>query len=110
MADTGPSFAHTFFSGVRMSAGSIQILFMGAIIYWLIIGLIAGIITGKVMHSPGRDWFSDMIVGILGAIVGGFVMQLLGFSFSAGFIYNILVAIFGAVVLTWLYRKVRAHA
>jgi uncharacterized membrane protein YeaQ/YmgE (transglycosylase-associated protein family) len=83
---------------------------MGTILYWLIIGLIAGVITGKVMHSPGRDLFSDMIVGILGAILGGFLMQLVGFSFSAGFIYDIFVAILGALILAWAYRKIKARA
>ena len=83
---------------------------MGGIIYWLVIGLIAGVITGKLMGFPNRDLLTSIITGIVGAIAGGFVMSLLGFSFTGGLIYNVIVAVFGAVLLTWAFRKFTARA
>jgi uncharacterized membrane protein YeaQ/YmgE (transglycosylase-associated protein family) len=78
------------------------------IISWIIIGLIAGWLTGKIMGGSGKGALMDIIVGLIGALVGGFLMQLVGFSPEGGYIYTILVATLGAVILTWLYRKLTA--
>ena len=78
------------------------------IIWWVIVGLIAGWVTGKIEGSPGKGALMDIIIGLLGALVGGFLMSVLGFSSEGGLIYTIIVAVIGAVVLTWIYRKVTA--
>jgi uncharacterized membrane protein YeaQ/YmgE (transglycosylase-associated protein family) len=83
---------------------------MGGILYWIIIGLVAGLITGKVMGVPSSDVLMTIITGIAGAFVGGFLMNLLGFGYTGGLIYNIIVAVLGAVLLTWGYRKIKAKA
>lgn len=78
------------------------------VIYWLIVGLIAGWITGKIMGGPGKGALMDIIIGLIGALAGGFLMRLLGFSGAGGLLYTILVAVIGAVILTWIYRKATA--
>ena len=78
------------------------------IIWWLVVGLIAGWLTGKIMGSGGKGALMDIIIGLLGALVGGFAMSLLGFSPEGGLIYTIIVAVIGAVLLTWIYRKMTA--
>jgi len=75
------------------------------IIWWLIVGLIAGWLTGKIMGSPGKGALMDIIIGLIGALAGGFLMRLLGFRGEGGMIYTILVAVLGAVILTWIFRK-----
>ena len=74
------------------------------LIWWIIVGLIAGWITGKLMHGSGYGALTDIVVGIVGAIVGGFIMRALGFAGSGGMIYTIIVAVFGAVLLTLIVR------
>jgi uncharacterized membrane protein YeaQ/YmgE (transglycosylase-associated protein family) len=83
---------------------------MGGILYWIIIGLVAGLITGKLMGAPSSDMLMTIITGIAGAFVGGFLMSLLGFGYTGGLIYNIIVAVLGAVLLTWGYRKLKSRA
>ena len=78
-----------------------------AIIWWLIVGLIAGWLTGKIMGG-GSGVLWDIILGLIGALAGGFLMSLLGFKAEGGMIYTIIVAVIGAIVVTWLYRKVVA--
>lgn len=73
---------------------------------WLIVGLIAGWATGKIMKGGGYGVIMDIVVGIAGAFIGGFLMRSLGFAGRGGFIYTILVAIAGAVLLTWILRMV----
>lgn len=57
---------------------------MFAILWWIIIGLIAGFITGKIMKGSGYGVLGDIIVGIVGAVVGGFIMRALGHAGSGG--------------------------
>ena len=76
------------------------------ILWWIIVGLIAGWITGKLMKGSGYGALMDIVVGIIGAVVGGFLMRTLGFSGQGGMIYTIIVAVIGAVVLTLLIRLV----
>ncbi len=77
------------------------------IIAWIIIGIIAGWITGKLMSGGGYGAIMDMVVGLIGALVGGFIMShLFGVAASGGWIYSIIVAVVGAVLLTFLLRLV----
>ncbi len=79
------------------------------IIWWIIVGLIAGFLTGKIMKGSGFGAIGDIVVGIIGAIIGGFIMQKLGYAGSGGLIYTVLVAIVGAVLLTLLLRLVTGN-
>ena len=63
------------------------------IISWIIIGLIAGWLTGKIMGGTGKGALMDIIIGLLGALVGGFLMSLLGFRPEGGLIYTVIVAV-----------------
>ncbi len=69
---------------------------MFGIMWWIIVGLVAGWATGKVMGGEKHGALMDIAIGIAGALVGGFLMHLLGFSAEGGLIYTILVAIGGA--------------
>lgn len=77
-----------------------------AVIWWIIVGLIAGWATGKIMRGEGYGTWVDIIVGIVGAVIGGWIMESFGASPSGGMIYTILVAILGAVILTVLLRLI----
>lgn len=74
------------------------------ILWWIVVGLIAGFITGKIMKGNGYGTLMDIVIGIVGAMIGGFVMRTFGFAGQGGLIYTILVAILGAVLLTWILR------
>jgi uncharacterized membrane protein YeaQ/YmgE (transglycosylase-associated protein family) len=78
-----------------------------ALIWWIIVGLIAGWLAGKIMKGSGYGTLVDTILGMVGAIVGGFILRLLGFYSSGGLISSILVATLGAVVLVWVAHKLK---
>jgi len=77
---------------------------MGGILWWLIVGLIAGWLAGKVMKGGGYGVIVDIILGILGAILGGWLFGHLGISLGGGLIGSIIVAFIGAVILVWITR------
>jgi uncharacterized membrane protein YeaQ/YmgE (transglycosylase-associated protein family) len=78
------------------------------LVWWILVGLIAGWAAGKIMKGSGYGTLGDIVLGILGALVGGFLMRLLGFAGQGGTIYTILIAILGAVILVWIMRKIKA--
>ena len=75
-------------------------------IYWIVVGLIAGWLAGKVMKGGGYGVLVDIILGIVGGIVGGWVFGLLGI-WPGGIIGSIIVAFVGAVILVWLTRLLK---
>jgi uncharacterized membrane protein YeaQ/YmgE (transglycosylase-associated protein family) len=76
------------------------------LLVWILIGLVAGYLTGKLMRGAGFGPLMDIVVGILGALIGGFLMTHLGYAGSGGFFYTVFVAVIGAVILTFLIRLV----
>jgi uncharacterized membrane protein YeaQ/YmgE (transglycosylase-associated protein family) len=79
------------------------------ILWWIIVGLIAGFITGKLMRGSGFGAVMDIVVGIVGAVIGGFIMRSLGFAGQGGLIYTVLVAVIGAVILTLMLRLITGN-
>lgn len=78
------------------------------IIGWIVIGLVAGWLTGKIMKGDGYGAIVDMVVGLIGALIGGFLFEKLGFGGvnEHGLIISIVIATIGAIILTFLLRLV----
>lgn len=77
-----------------------------ALIWFLLIGLIAGWLAGKVVRGGGFGVIGDMIVGVIGAFLGGWLFGVLGIS-AGGLIGSLITAFVGAVVLILLLRVIR---
>jgi uncharacterized membrane protein YeaQ/YmgE (transglycosylase-associated protein family) len=77
-----------------------------ALIWFLLIGLIAGWLAGKVMRGGGFGIIGDMIVGVIGALIGGWLFSALGIGVG-GLIGSIITAFVGAVILIAILRAVR---
>jgi len=76
------------------------------ILYFLLIGLIAGFLAGKLMRGTGYGVIGDLIVGCIGALLGGWLLGLLGISWG-GFVGSLVTAFIGAVILVWVVRLFR---
>jgi uncharacterized membrane protein YeaQ/YmgE (transglycosylase-associated protein family) len=76
------------------------------LLWWILVGLVAGWITGKLMKGGGYGFFLDIILGIVGALVGGYIAGALGLSPQGGLIYTILIAICGAVLVVFVVRLI----
>jgi uncharacterized membrane protein YeaQ/YmgE (transglycosylase-associated protein family) len=75
-------------------------------IWWIIVGLIAGWATGRIMKGSGYGPIMDIVLGIIGAVLGGWIMTSLGVGMGGGLIGSIIVAIIGAVILVWIVRLI----
>lgn len=79
---------------------------IGAIIGWILIGLVAGALAKLIM--PGDDpggIIVTIIIGIVGALLGGFLAGLIGLG-GGGIIWTIFIATIGAIILLAIYRAV----
>jgi uncharacterized membrane protein YeaQ/YmgE (transglycosylase-associated protein family) len=81
------------------------ILHPGGLIAWLVVGLIAGWLAGKVMRGAGFGLVGDIVTGLIGAVIGGFLFGLVVIG-DEGFWGSIVVAFLGACILIVLVRFV----
>jgi uncharacterized membrane protein YeaQ/YmgE (transglycosylase-associated protein family) len=80
-----------------------------AIVSWIVLGLVAGFISSKIVDSQGQGLWLNMVLGIVGAIVGGILFNMFGASGITGFnIYSVIVAIVGSVLVLWAYHALVA--
>ncbi len=77
-----------------------------ALLFWVIVGLVAGFLASLVMRGGGYGIVGDIIVGIVGALIGGFLMSLIGLNSSGNIIYSIIVAFIGACILIAILHAV----
>lgn len=73
----------------------------------LIIGLLAGVIAGRLMGS-NYPWYLDLVLGLVGSAVGGWLSSVIfGVDLSGGFnLTSLIVAVIGAVVVIAAYRLI----
>jgi len=80
---------------------------MSGFIVWILVGLIAGWLAGKVMKGGGYGVIVDILLGILGGYLGGWLFGLLGIWPGGGIIGAIIVSFIGAVILVGLTRLIK---
>jgi uncharacterized membrane protein YeaQ/YmgE (transglycosylase-associated protein family) len=74
-----------------------------SLIAWVLIGLIAGWLAGKVTRGAGFGCLADIILGLIGALLGGWIFSKLGI-FGGGFLFSLAAATVGAVLLVVIAR------
>ena len=74
-----------------------------SVIAWVIIGLIAGWLAGKVSRGRGFGCIANIFLGLVGAVLGGWIFSQLGID-RFGFIYSLAAATLGAVILVTIAR------
>jgi uncharacterized membrane protein YeaQ/YmgE (transglycosylase-associated protein family) len=80
-----------------------------SILSWIVVGLIAGWLAGKVMKGGGFGVIGDIIVGVIGGLLGGFIASYFfhyGDPMSGINLPSILIAFLGAVLLLFLLRLI----
>ncbi|MDP9148020.1 MAG: GlsB/YeaQ/YmgE family stress response membrane protein [Acidobacteriota bacterium] len=72
--------------------------YQGGIIAWLLIGLIAGWLAGKISRGAGYGCLTDIVLGLVGSLLGGWIFTRLGIL-GGGFLTSLAAATLGAVIL-----------
>ena len=71
------------------------------LIFFLIIGLLAGLAANALMGRRSNSILMDLITGVAGAFVGGWLLRAIGF-YPFGFVGTLISAILGAIVVLWV--------
>jgi uncharacterized membrane protein YeaQ/YmgE (transglycosylase-associated protein family) len=75
-------------------------------LWFLLIGLVAGALAGRLVKGRGFGLIGDLIVGVIGAFLGGYIFRALHIA-AGGLLGELLVATVGAVVLLVIVRVVK---
>ncbi|MDE5674713.1 MAG: GlsB/YeaQ/YmgE family stress response membrane protein [Muribaculaceae bacterium] len=70
-------------------------------IWYILIGIVAGFVAGKLMRGGGFGIIVNLVVGIIGGVLGGWLFSLFGISTSS-IIGNLITSVVGAVFLLWI--------
>lgn len=76
----------------------IEVHYQRSLLGWIVIGLIAGWLAGKISRGEGYGCITDIVLGLVGSLLGGWIFMKLGI-FGGGFIYSLAAATLGAVIL-----------
>ena len=80
-----------------------------SLIIFLLVGLVAGWLAGKLVRGGGYGLLGDMVIGVIGAIIGGYLLPMFGLGriITIAILNQILVATIGAVILLLLLRLIK---
>jgi uncharacterized membrane protein YeaQ/YmgE (transglycosylase-associated protein family) len=76
------------------------------LIWFILIGLCAGWLAGRITKGSGFGLLGNMAVGVVGAVLGGFLFGLLGLK-STSLLGSLVTATVGAIALLALLRAVK---
>jgi uncharacterized membrane protein YeaQ/YmgE (transglycosylase-associated protein family) len=77
------------------------------LVWFLIVGLVAGWLAGVLVKGGGYGLVGDLIVGVVGAVLGGWLFSAFGATAGGGLLGSIIVATVGAVVLLIIVRFIK---
>jgi uncharacterized membrane protein YeaQ/YmgE (transglycosylase-associated protein family) len=78
-----------------------------SLLWFLIIGLVAGWLAGMLVKGGGFGLIGDLVVGVIGAVLGGWLFSTLGASAGGGLIGSLVVATIGAIILLVIVRIIK---
>jgi uncharacterized membrane protein YeaQ/YmgE (transglycosylase-associated protein family) len=98
--DAHPAIAHSHATG-KEDAMPTQ-----SLILFLVIGVLAGFLAGKIMKGGGFGVLGDLVIGVVGAFLGGWLFSLFGIT-AGGLLGALVTALVGALFLLYLIRLVK---
>lgn len=75
-------------------------------IWFILIGMVAGWLAGRIMQGSGFGVIGDIVIGIVGAFIGGLLFNALQLPWG-GLFGSLVVATIGAVVLIVIVRLIK---
>ncbi len=80
------------------------------IVAFIIVGIVAGYLAGKVMRGGGFGLIGNLGLGVIGAYVGGNLLEWVGMNpGSYGMVGTTVTAAIGAIVVLWVVGLVKGN-
>jgi uncharacterized membrane protein YeaQ/YmgE (transglycosylase-associated protein family) len=77
------------------------------LLFWIVLGLLAGFIGSKIVNKRGEGLLRDSFLGITGAVLGGFAFSSYATEVN---LYSLFVPVIGAFACLLLYHAIRRSA
>lgn len=75
------------------------------VLSWVIVGLVAGWLAGKLMGGRGFGCVGNVVVGIIGALLGGWLAsRFLDLDVTGINLPSIIIAVVGALIFLGILR------
>lgn len=71
---------------------------------WIVIGLIAGALAGRLVEGRGLGCLANLLVGVAGGVIGGVIFDRIDPNAQYGFLLSVVVAFIGASLLLAVLR------
>jgi uncharacterized membrane protein YeaQ/YmgE (transglycosylase-associated protein family) len=84
-------------------ASGMEIFVQHSLLGWLIMGALAGWLSGELVRGKGFGCLGNVLLGLIGAVVGGWLFEQLHIA-AYGFIGGLAAATVGAVLVVALAR------
>jgi uncharacterized membrane protein YeaQ/YmgE (transglycosylase-associated protein family) len=98
------------FTAAALVVGAAIYAYWGSVLFWILLGLIAGFIASKIVDRTGQALLLDIVLGTVGAVVGGFLFSTIGATGTGFNLYSMFVAVVGAVVVLWGYHAISGRS
>jgi uncharacterized membrane protein YeaQ/YmgE (transglycosylase-associated protein family) len=96
------NFVLPFLAGSLFQDNIIVVEYRRGLLWWIILGLIAGWLAGKLARGRGFGCIGDVLIGLVGSVVGGWIFTQLGIVHTNTFLYSLATATVGAFILVFI--------
>ncbi|TGM72551.1 GlsB/YeaQ/YmgE family stress response membrane protein [Leptospira mtsangambouensis] len=79
---------------------------MFSFIWFLLIGLVAGWLAGRILRGKGFGLIANLVIGVVGSFLGGIVFRFFGFI-TNNLIAELIVAVVGAILLIFIAGMIK---
>ena len=78
---------------------SLVVVSSHGLLWWILVGLVAGWLAGKIARGKGFGCIGDVVLGLIGSVIGGWIFTRLGIVHGETFLISLAAATVGAVLL-----------
>lgn len=77
---------------------------------WLVVGLIAGVLSGWIVGTRSvSGCLPTIVVGVIGGVIGGWLSEQMGFGQVQGFIGALVFATIGGILVRIVLRAIEGR-
>jgi len=80
-----------------------------SLLMFLLIGALAGWLSGMIIKGHGLGLIGDIVVGVIGSFIGGWLFNNFHLVHGSGFLGELVGATVGAMLLLLVVRLVRGR-
>jgi uncharacterized membrane protein YeaQ/YmgE (transglycosylase-associated protein family) len=73
----------------------------------VLIGFVAGMVSGAVVGGPATGYLASVLVGVAGALFGGWLNGALGFGSPGDLVSGLVVAVIGSIAVRLTLRSLQ---